>query len=589
MKWTFDQCATAGVLYSRAIMGDLCAGPLSPLTATAGIGAQLSRAWRENYHETGTLSAPTGTAADPVRIFGARVYLDTSLFMLFGAGSANADPSDLLRFFVGSHPDVPRGLRQASPATRSPGAAREWARRSMALLESARNEQARCAERVSRLAAGTPRAAGASSSTLVSRIGEASAEISRSLHLLVRVELASAVAGLTLMSIARHGGLSEPAATMLAKNHLSGAAVMDELWSIAGVVERSRRLELAFDQGVPRLAQQLSGSPEGDLGGLTARLRGLCARYGHLGPEQWELSSETWGSNITLPLAVINNLRRRVGGTLRGYERTRLGRENAALTARLVSGLRRGLRLTPTLLELFDLALAAAGRWQSLREQSHELISALHQRQRVAATELGRRGVESGVLDSTDQVFMLMFEELDEFVAEPGRLGEEVRMRGYDFHALASSHPPPVSVGQPLPSAHWLRTGRADRPDDGALGGTPAGHGVGIGPAAVLDAGSAATLRVHRGDVLVLPSGNAYWVPVLPLAAGVVVEDGSVASDVAAACRYLSVPCVAATGRIRGLVAAGSRLTVDGTTGAVRRAGEAPAHPAPDDSDDRTP
>ncbi|MDT7671037.1 MAG: hypothetical protein QOC74_3820, partial [Pseudonocardiales bacterium] len=59
MEWEFDeQASTAYPLYSRAVVGDLCPDPVTPLTATAGVGAELGPAWTEVYAETGLRPLP---------------------------------------------------------------------------------------------------------------------------------------------------------------------------------------------------------------------------------------------------------------------------------------------------------------------------------------------------------------------------------------------------------------------------------------------------------------------------------------------------------------------------------------------------
>jgi pyruvate,water dikinase len=80
-------------------------------------------------------------------------------------------------------------------------------------------------------------------------------------------------------------------------------------------------------------------------------------------------------------------------------------------------------------------------------------------------------------------------------------------------------------------------------PLDLELRGNPISPGVASGRARVVSSPSCA--RVEPGDVLVIPSLHAGWVPFLLAAGGVVTGVADLLSDPAIVARELSIPIVA--------------------------------------------
>jgi pyruvate,water dikinase len=220
----------------------------------------------------------------------------------------------------------------------------------------------------------------------------------------------------------------------------------------------------------------------------------------------------------------------------------------------------------------FDSALEASARWLGARRRLVELVSSVHHEQRLAARELGRRLVETGLLDEVDQIFMLLAGELAEVVADPEPLAESLRMRAYDYYALATYRPPFVTVGQPPPVVDWPRVadGRTG-PVRRGITGTGVAPGQASGPVRVLWSPSGLqTSGLQPGEVLVVRSAGQGWLPVLTAASAAVVDDGAPLSEVALACRDLGIPCVVACIDATTRLTAGQEVVVDGSAGTVR-------------------
>jgi pyruvate,water dikinase len=584
MEWDLDDLAsTTHPLYSRAVVGDLCPDPVTPLTATAGVGAHLGPAWARCYAETGLRPAgsetPPGAEGGiggpaPVAMFGAYLYLNTSLLRLFGVYACGADPMSFARQYLGERPDVPRQHDERPALGATAERLPEW---TSAVLSGRGWADPPSADGLP--GAGGPQRADTDPASLADAelaglLLGLGGELRAALGAFARAELAAAVASDLLTRTTEEAGHPSRTGELVAG---SGAAVTEpvrQLWRLAVRIGESGSLTRLFDRGIDTLVEQLGTAPGARLlPGLTP----LLARYGHLGGREWELSSDTWGTEPRLALALLDALRRADPGQ---DPATRV-RDQAASAGATAATVRHSLRTAPLARDRFDTALAALTHWLGVRQATRQAVSALHHRQRRAARELGRRHIESGLLDEPDQICMLLAGELGEFIAEPARFGESLRMRAYDYHALRTFRPPFVTLGQPPPVVRWPRQhpgGPTGPTGVGAAGrrvpvGTAVAAGARVcGPARVLLAPCSAA-RARPGDVLVLPTAGPEWVPLVGLAAAVVVDDGSALSDTALACRDLGVPCVAATVELTLRASRNAIVEVDGVRGAVRLAG----------------
>lgn len=576
MEWEYnDRASSAFPLYSRAVLGDLCPDPVTPLGASAGIGGELGPAWARVYLDNG--HPVPEEDRQPVALFGGYLYLNTSLFRLFGVSAGNADPMAFARQYLGERPDVPR-QRDERPASESTTERlRAW---NAGVLSGSPDlaGQVRAARRVAELRAARPVLASCTDAELAVRIDGVRGELREALRLYAHAELATAVCSDLLTRTTEDAGYPGLTGALVAG---LGGSVTEEplgrLWQLARQVSRSDKLDRLFDQGVATVAARLGSTSDGDVSRLRTALGALRDRYGHHGPAEWEMSAETWGTDARLLLHLLDVLRR----AEHEPEPATRARQRADRSAESAAVVRRSMRGTPDAAHHFDAALHASSRWLLARQRIRQVCSMLHHEQRLAAVELGRRHAATGLLDSADQIFMLLSGELRRFVAEPDRFGESLRMRAYDYHALATYQPPFVTIGQPPPVVRWPR-GRAARSLVARRGlqGTATSPGTAIGPARVLRSPTEAA-GVRPGDVLVVPSGGPGWVPLLPVASAVVMDAGAALSEVAVAARDLGIPCVAATVDATGRIAQGAGVEVDGFAGMVRLTGrpENPAHP----------
>jgi pyruvate,water dikinase len=179
--------------------------------------------------------------------------------------------------------------------------------------------------------------------------------------------------------------------------------------------------------------------------------------------------------------------------------------------------------------------------------------------------------VGRGVLQDTDQVFLLLADEIDQFLHEPAAFTQLLTDREHQFRHLHDLEPPFIIDANVPPLTHWPL--RQESTDSVVHSGDVLHGNVGSGGRAT---GHARVVYdpydprgLAPGDILVAPQADPAWTPLFLPAAGVVVDIGSIASHAMIVARDLGIPCIcgvpAATARIRD----GMLLTVDGTAGTV--------------------
>ena len=209
----------------------------------------------------------------------------------------------------------------------------------------------------------------------------------------------------------------------------------------------------------------------------------------------------------------------------------------------------------------------------ALRELGKNACIRLIHEAKLALYELGERMVERRHLSHPQEVFDLLDDELDAFLADPESLRDTISEREAAFRELHQLEPPYI-VGGDRPAPPISTWARRDAQTAFAavngeiIQGGPGAPGVVTGRARiVLDPAEAP--EMESSDILVAPTTDPSWVPLFLSVGGVVTNVGAVGSHAAIVCRELGVPCavsvIDATRRIRD----GATIHIDGSTGSV--------------------
>jgi pyruvate,water dikinase len=340
---------------------------------------------------------------------------------------------------------------------------------------------------------------------------------------------------------------------------VESAAPASALWRLGRRVAADDALTAAFDGGLDGLRDRL---PPGFAGELEA----FQHEFGSRGPNEWEGSSATWGTDVDLVLAAVDALRRADDSHDPEQQRAKLTADREAATADARS------RLNAAARRQFDLVLRSAALLSQGRERSKTtVIRALHGH-RLALLELARRTREHGGPDDLADLWLVTSEELPDYIADPAALAAEQQARRARRDELAGLEPPFVFSGAvPDPSTWTSRAASsAEQAQPGAvltgIGGCP---GVARGRArVVLDPSDPCGLG--PGDVLVAPITDPSWTPLFVPAEAVVVDVGAPMSHAVIVSRELGIPCVVSvTGATRS-IPEGALVEVDGSAGTVR-------------------
>ena len=336
------------------------------------------------------------------------------------------------------------------------------------------------------------------------------------------------------------------------------------LWGLGRAVAADPAVTAAFDAGLDGLDERLRGDPAAAT--FVGRLDGFRDRFAARGPNEWEASSPTYGTEPLLALAAIDRLRLTDPGHDPSRQRLTLAADRAAATDEARRRLRRRDRL------MFDRALRSAAVWSQARERSKTtVINAVHG-MRLAQRELARRARERGGPDRLEDYWLLQADEVRPYLADPASFNGALASRRARYEELAALEPPFVFAGaQPDPST-WPRRGSdpmaAARPGDElqGIGGCP---GTARGRArVVLDPCDPRGLA--PGDVLVAPITDPSWTPLFVPAEAVVVDVGAQMSHAVIVSRELGIPCVVSVTGATRRIPDGALVEVDGGTGVVR-------------------
>ena len=274
-------------------------------------------------------------------------------------------------------------------------------------------------------------------------------------------------------------------------------------------------------------------------------------------------------SQPELVLALVDRMR------LAGDEQSPVARHDAVAadrvaTAEVLAGLGDDEATTGLLLA----GQASALRFMGWRERTKtNCVKAVHE-QRMALRELGRRAAEWGALDQPKQVFMLLADELDDFVADPATFRDRCREREAAWRLLWDREPPYfIEADKGVPPLSSL-LGKGDEAvtvaaSGDVLTGGPGCVGVVQGTARViLDASDPTALE--PGDILIAPNTDPAWTPLFVPAGGVVVDVGALNSHAVIVSRELGIPCVVSVVDATKRIPDGALIEIDGGAGTVK-------------------
>ncbi len=560
--------------YTRANAGEVLPTPTSPLGQQFTWDHGICPGWRDGYVRGGCTTLDEYTDSPPAvcGFFGGYFYINLSNVRMQGARNPALTVEQLDLAFFGEHPDVPPYA--ADPRDDRPDLApyilerMGWAMTATAWPEIDDEKAWTKALRANR-----PDLSTLADDELVSRARSTQPMLRKLFESHTVSSGSSGIAPGILAAIGQAIGDPNIAMTLLAGiGEVDSAEPSYALWDLSRQVRASSDLTEIFDGGVPGVLGRLNeavaaGSRDAEV--FLQAGREFLAEYGSRGPNEWEMSAGTWETNPEIALAALDRIRHqsneespKARNSKRAGERERLTAEVRAKVAAVGSD-----ELSGNL----EAALVA-GHQMGFRERTKTNIIRVVHEGRMVFRELGRRHAEAGDIAEAGHVFMLLDDELDPFVADPGSFRQKLAVRAVDWAQLWTVEPPFfIKDGNVPPLSQWSKRGASHATKavvGDVLTGVAGCPGIVRGTARVI-LDPADPFALEPGDIMVAPLTDPAWTPLFMAAGGVVVNVGGQISHAIIVSRELGLPCVVSVTDATDRIPNGALIEVDGDAGRI--------------------
>ena len=400
------------------------------------------------------------------------------------------------------------------------------------------------------------------------RLAEAERLLLRCLHLAFRVSPVM-LAGMQSFALARRllGELATESECLiiLGGSPTNPTTQMNlALWSFSQKIrEHASSRQLLQSLPPERLAQDYQQ------GRLPAPLQQGLARflqeYGHQSVCELDLGVPRWSEDPSYVLALLTGyLDVEEGTAAPDLQLQRARRAAHEMIATLADRARQKYRIRWRLVRfLLWRAHTLAGFREMTRYFAGLLLAQARQLLRLVGEELAR----AGRLNEAADIFFLTLSEVHTALS-----GADLRERVRELQAtfareLRRRYVPLVLLSDGTEPLTQMQKGQSAVREAGTLQGTPASPGrVTAIARVVLDPHDA---HLEPGEILVAPSTDPGWTPLFLKASGLVMEVGGAMAHGAIVAREYGLPAVVGVAGATERIATGSRLTLDGTTGAV--------------------
>jgi pyruvate,water dikinase len=574
--WITDtEISTRFPYYTRANADEVGPEPFSPLGWSLGWMQGCIPGVANGFVAFGVLE-PEEFAVDPPEVFGnwgGYFYNQLSLPRVMGVRMPGASPEAIDQAYFGDHPGVPKYT--PDPADENEAQSAKLAETMGWVMSTSDFPAQEAASRMaSQRVADRPDLASLSNEELVARARElAGPALVEAWTAYCQSALAASLGPGAVQAICAAIGRADDAVkVMTAIGSVESADASFAMWSLSRTVRNSPTLMSAFDAGVEDLLDRVgAGAADGDDEAATflSEWAALLAAHGHRGPNEWDLRAHSWTTKPSLALGMIERMRHQDDAKSPADANARGRSERESLTAELLAI----VEGDPEAHGGLQAGIASAAVFFGMREMGKNACIRLIHEAKLAMMEIGSRMVSEGVVSDPQDVFMLMNDELDGFLADPASMTETINERNAVFRTLHELEPPYI-VGRdrPVPPiSEWSQrgSGSGEAVSVGqVLQGTAGSPGVVSGTARVVmdpsDPGA-----IGPGDIMIAPTTDPSWVPLFLAAEGVVVNVGAVASHAAIVCRELGIPCAVSVIDATSRIPDGAQIEIDGSTGAV--------------------
>jgi pyruvate,water dikinase len=559
-------------IFTRANTGEVFSDAATPLTWSVFGTGVYDAAYRDGLYQIGVFTPedfrPEGEC-EVVGCFGGYVYINVSISRVLAVRTPGMTAEAIDQSFFGEHPDV-RPYRP-HPLDENPACTERMVAWMTSLFTAtAVPEVAEHTRRIDKIVAERPDLTTLTDTELVDRYRSLVPEMRPvfATHI-VHLYSANIVAGLIAQVGAAVGAGELVAKATSGLGEVDSAQQSYDLWNLSRIVRNSSAVTAEFEKGVHGLLERLSAAGPDVDDGVREFLAGwdqFVSDWGFLGPSVWEFRSPTYGSNPEIPLRMLDHARKVTDEHSPDIRTAHLAADREAAVAEIARRLE-GNELQGQFLG----AANAATLFLPAREATKVQCTRLCEEARMTMRELGGRFVERGVLARWQDVLLLMGDEIDDFVSNPGPFAERVDERKATLLLLESKWPPFILEGAPGPAEDF-----EDRSDAivSPVGSGDVLQGLGVSPGR--HTGPARVVRsllddveLEPDDVLVAMTTDSSWGPLFLTAGAVVCQTGAAISHAAIVSRELGIPAAVSVQDCTTRIIDGTMITVDGDTGTV--------------------
>ena len=557
--------------YTRANAGEVLPTPASPLGQTYGFDNAIGHGFQEASIVMGAYEEDDYRDGKPemVTFFGGYFYINMSCVRIQAVRNPAITVDQLDLAFFGDRPDTPP--YEPHPKDDKPHLQEKIdAHMQFVLTTSHWPELEEEKERAAQIRADRPDLASLTDDELVAHL--------RKLHPYIRDFTTNQMVAATSSGIppGMLGAVAEaisdptmPMRVLAGLGDVDSAAPSFALWELSRLIRGDGELSAVFDEGVDGLLDRIETLDSLNAQQFRDDFDNFVYEYGSRGPNEWELSANTWETDPSIPLRTLDQVRKqpdeknpRNGADSASEERQQVVEEVRAKLAELGN---------EELVGVFEGALVGANQMVFRERAKTSLVRVLHE-SRMAIRELGKRHTESGTVSDSEHIFMLLDEELESFVADPSRYSALLHDRYENWLKLWDLTPPFfLRDGIIPPLTEWdtrAPTAESALSEGDVLAGTAGCPGVVTGRARIVrDPTSPPDLE--PGDIMVAPLTDPAWTPLFLAVDGVVVNVGGQVSHAVIVSREMGIPCVVSVADATERIEDGATITVDGTNGNV--------------------
>ena len=556
--------------YTRANAGEVLSVSASPLSQQFCWENGILLGWRDGYVRGGNYTLDEFTDGEPevCGFFAGYFYINLANVRMQAVRSPLLTVEQLDLAFFGDHPEVPP--YEAHPLDERPEMAEGvlahlgWVMTNTSIPEVDAEKVMTIALRQAR-----PDLSTLSDAGLLTRARMFQPLLRKLFDSHTPPSSDSAIAPGILGAVCAALGEPETAMKLIAGiGDVDSAEPSYRMWDLSRSVNASSDVSKEFNAGVAGLLGRLQASSSADAKKFVADFAQFIVEFGSRGPNEWEISADTWETKPEYALAVIDRIRLQSDAESPKIRNARKAEERKALTEDIRAKVK---PLGEELAGQLEGALVASSQMAIRERTKTNIIRALHE-VRMAFRELGRRRAAEGSLKDPHHVFALLDSELDQFLFEGASMQDTLAARHAQWQELQLLEPPFfIKNGVVPPLSEYKKKGQSNATKAGVgdvVQGVPGCTGQYVGRARViLDPTEPGDLE--PGDVLIAPNTDPAWTPLFMSCGAVVVNVGAAISHAIIVSRELGLPCVVSATDATVRIPDGAWIEVNGDTGAV--------------------